>query len=130
MRPYWAEMRLSIALQPIPPGFFPISPGDRASSPMGPFLVHSVFTVPRPGGRGAGAGASEGEEQEVMCTGELVSWQLANGKPAAATFRRSALQKDTAVDVLCYDCGERCRTAFHFVGLECKACGSFNTARA
>lgn len=121
-------MRISIALQPIPPGFFPISPGDRASSPMGPLLVHSVSTVPRTVPRTGSAGA--GEEQEVMCTGELANWQLANGRPAVATFRRSALQKDTAVDVLCYDCGERCRTAFHFIGLECKACGSFNTARA
>jgi hypothetical protein len=31
--------------------------------------------------------------------------------------------------VLCYDCAQRDSTPFHFLGLECKHCGSFNTTR-
>ena len=32
------------------------------------------------------------------------------------------------VDILCYDCGKDCTAAFHFLGMECEHCGSYNTS--
>jgi hypothetical protein len=89
---------------------------------MGPFLVHTVSAVPA-------LLPAAGRPRQLLCSGELTGWTLATGKPAAATFLHTALRKDDSVVVLCYDCCERNATPFHFLGLECKHCGSFNTTR-
>jgi len=33
------------------------------------------------------------------------------------------------VEVLCYDCGKDSTAAFHFMGMECAHCGSYNTSQ-
>lgn len=124
---------LTLIEQPIPAGFFPIRAGDTVISPMGPFLVQSVFEVPAPVADPSCADREDGLEDSgglvTMCKGQLVAWPLAQGRPASATFRRSALRKDDRVTVLCYDCSHRGATPFHFLGLECQGCHGFNTAR-
>lgn len=35
--------------------------------------------------------------------------------------------KDKMVDILCNDCGEKCNVKFHFYGLKCTKCSSYNT---
>lgn len=37
--------------------------------------------------------------------------------------------RDLKVNVLCKDCQAKSEVAFHFYGLKCAACGSYNTAR-
>ncbi|KFU91235.1 RING finger and CHY zinc finger domain-containing protein 1, partial [Chaetura pelagica] len=33
------------------------------------------------------------------------------------------------VEILCHDCSARSSVQFHFLGLKCRACGSYNTAQ-
>jgi hypothetical protein len=47
-----------------------------------------------------------------------------------ATFPLDMLRKERIVDVFCHDCETKSKTSFHFLGLECRSCGSFNTAQA
>ena len=95
---------------------------------MGPFVVHSVSSLPTPTPPQQNP-ATPPPRPVNLCSGELPQWTLAQEQPVKATFLQTCLVKDTSVHVLCYDCSERSQTAFHFLGLECKQCGSFNTSR-
>jgi len=37
--------------------------------------------------------------------------------------------RDMKMQVLCKDCHEKSQVAYHFYGLKCGACGSYNTTR-
>lgn len=81
-------------------------------------------------GTSTGSDTDTGSIQQLqMYTGELSQWVLEGGRPARATFCESALRRDNTVDITCYDCEQRSTTAFHFLGLECRCCGGFNTGK-
>ena len=48
---------------------------------------------------------------------------------ATATIHQNDLENISDIDILCYDCDKKSTTLFHFLGLKCKLCGSFNTSK-
>lgn len=109
MTPIWAAIRSSIQQQPLPKDLFPLASGDRVASPFGDFLL-----VAPQGSSG-------------IWDGYLVDWPMANGQQSRASLHASVLHKTRRVAVLCYDCEAKSTADFHFLGLECGACGGFNT---
>eukprot|EP01039_Chlorochromonas_danica_P010806 gene10805-12011_t len=110
MRAVWQGIKRSISLQPIPHGFFPLRVGDTVESPYGDFLL-------------------TGQLPNGLWEGSLVGWKLATNRCSKATLHESILEKNRHVEVLCFDCESKSVTDFHFLGLECKECGSFNTCQ-
>ena len=47
---------------------------------------------------------------------------------ATATIHQKDLENISDINILCYDCDKKSIIKFHFLGLECKLCGSFNTS--
>lgn len=118
MRNIWANIRRSIQLQPIPDNFFPIQIGDVVESPFGQFKVVERRAV------------TSGNSETVLWFGFLLNWVLANKSPAEATLREDVLVKKQKKRLIwCYDCESKSSTDFHFLGLECKNCGGFNTCQ-
>ncbi len=66
-------------------------------------------------------------EDNKMYKGELLDWKLANGKTVVAFLKGSELQLDLSMNIYCNDCQNKSITDYHFDGIECKNCGSFNT---
>eukprot|EP01031_Cornospumella_fuschlensis_P034139 gene34139-41326_t len=115
MSSYWQQLKASIRLQPIPNNFFPIQLGEVVDSEYGEFLPTAYA--------------------DGLYTGELVWGQTQQTSATVqqstrATLHESALRsKKHKVSVVCVDCGHRCLTNFHVLGLECLGCGGFNTTR-
>lgn len=118
MRNEWQSMRDMILIQPIPKELYPISIGSVASTSFGNLEVTSV---------NRSVVSSSGSA--TMISGRLVNWKLDNGKCPTATFSIYAVEFDTTVLISCNDCNSRSRCPFHFLGLECQYCGSFNTVQ-
>ena len=102
----WASYRQEILYQPLPLNWFGVKENDTVISPYGVFQITSI-------------------NEEDMCEGLLINWNLANSQTARAFLQKSTLRK--AVEVYCNDCQLKCWSEFHFVGLECKYCKGFNT---
>ncbi len=123
MRLVWNNIRNSIALQPIPRGFFPIKEGDVTTSPFGDFvLVRKRLVMDCPVDQ-------QNNKDKIMWEGYFHNWQLSNGSVTKAFLQESVLDKKRALQVWCFDCENKSTTQFHFLGLECKNCGGFNTTR-
>jgi RING finger/CHY zinc finger protein 1 len=128
MKSIWNEIRQSIIVQPLPLSLIKIHIGEIVSTSYGNFKVISFTQSER-------NDAEEDEDQDevgnlIMCQGELVDWILANGKPAKASINIDELKKQVMIkNILCYDCEKKSKSLFHFLGLECKFCGSFNTCQ-
>lgn len=120
MAQFWNSIRRSIELQPIPRGFFPIRVGDIVDSPYGKFLVTSKRTMPVSGER---------RQQEILCDGLLQDWKLSDGSYAKAVISEDKLTRNHTTKIVCYDCEKKSETPFHFLGLECKHCGGYNTCQ-
>lgn len=128
MKAIWGNIRKSIALQPIPRGFFPIKEGDVTTSPYGDFVVlKKRLPVDQDGSQDNTKNNSS--IQQMICEGYFPHWSLCGGSKVKAALQESLLDKKRDTEVWCYDCESRSVTQFHFLGLECKNCGGFNTTR-
>lgn len=114
----WAELRYSIQQQPLgPTDLPPIQVGDvvDVTTDGGEFLVRLI------------------EPDRVRpCSGSDVChgvWTRADGQTMETHFPLRCLRKKATVDIQCFDCEVRSQTLFHYIGLECQPCGSFNTTR-
>lgn len=114
MRNVWTNIRQSIQAQPIPARFFPIQEGDVVHSPYGDFKVVSKRPIEI--------------TEDQMCEGFLLDWVLSDGTAAKASLLDSCLSKKRRKLIWCYDCETKSTVDFHFLGLECKGCGGFNTS--
>jgi DNA-directed RNA polymerase subunit RPC12/RpoP len=90
---------------------FPINILDIVRSPYGNFQVLEKENI----------------NNIIMCKGIFVDWKLPNGKNAKGTLNEKLLQKVIIKNVHCNDCGSKSLSLYHFYGIECKNCGSFNT---
>lgn len=122
MRRVWAMLRENVRRQPIPRGFFSLREGDLATA--APFGDFRVTRVRRPAVGGGGGG-----EAGTMYEGEFVNWRLADGRCARGVLQEAQLEKKRDVAMYCFDCETRGTAPFHFVGIECGRCGSFNTSK-
>ena len=59
-----------------------------------------------------------------MYFGEFVNWNM---KKATGILNSNSIKKIYYKEIYCNDCEKKTTTVFHFYGMECKNCGSFNT---
>lgn len=114
MKPIWKSIKSSIRLQPIPSNFFPVEIGEAVGSPYGKFLTSRKIIIQNPNG-----------QEDVLWEGYLVNWNTISNSSVKATLNQSCLYKLS--NIYCYDCEKKSTSTFHFLGLECVPCGSFNT---
>lgn len=107
----WELLRTNIKFTPLPIDIIPIMTHDIVKSPYGRFKVLEYIS----------------SGNNAFWRGEFVDWKLANGKFATGTINEKQLEKQNDRHIICNDCGVKSYTMFHFYGLECKSCGSFNT---
>ena len=115
---HWDIIRNQIKLHPLPNDFFPIYTGDIIDSDYGKFKVNSISFV----------------EGKPMYTGEFAydffvtpNTKYYKKNIVMATLNANVVRKNYYKQIHCNDCGKKSTTPFHFYGLECKECGSFNT---
>jgi hypothetical protein len=118
----------------MPKEILPILPQDIVSSPYGRFQVHTKQELlePRlsPDPASSISANSDGvgvNKKTIMWEGVLLDWELSTKKPAKAILNETCLQKVKYSPIFCNDCGNKSTVKFHYYGLECKYCGSFNT---
>lgn len=117
MQSTWDEMRLSIMMQPMHPSFLaPIKEGDTVDTTDGDFIVRKIHREEE----------SKTNANDYWCDGELV---VADQTLVPRRYLMRDLSKKISANIYCFDCEEKSTTIFHYVGLECKNCGSFNTTR-
>jgi Zinc-ribbon/Ring finger domain len=123
MRVYWDAIRSSIELQPITSELIAINVGDEVSSPYGQFLVDRIISAPI-------KNSLDGAVTDVnLYHGRLIGWKLNSGTVPTATLHLRSLKKDLMTTISCNDCEKRSTANFHFLGMECKHCKGYNTAR-
>lgn len=112
---HWNFIREQIKLYPLPNDFLPINPGDIVDSDYGKFLVKSISLV---------------DGINKMYLGEFINWDVGknfNKKKVFGSLNVSSIIKNIYKNIHCNDCGQKSVSKFHFYGLECGKCGSFNT---
>lgn len=137
----WAQLRAIISCTPLPPDLFPIKESSNVGSPYGRFVVDEIRRIQpeltttsstgaavttSAAASATAAGAVHTDNMQVF-RGRLVDWTLANGCHPHAYLTRDALTVDTRI--FCHDCEARTTVPLNPFGLECQACGSFNTTR-
>ena len=107
----WALLRCAINAQPVPQDLVPIFLGEVVQSPYGDFIVEEF--VPN----------------SANIKGRLINWKLADGFATPAVLTRACLLKTNEFSLQCFECEQFTTTFFHFLGMECQSCGSFNTSK-
>ena len=103
----WSIRRDLIQRNPIPKDFFVLKEFDIVPTKYGKFKILQV--------------------QNEMYFGHFIEWILKNKKPATGLLNKNSIDNNIYVSILCNDCSSHSSVLFHFYGLECKVCGSFNT---
>lgn len=142
----WNTIRSVIKSNPIPEGFFPIRPGNIIGSKFGKFLVSSIIDITNEDSNieentytnseentdeNIDTNTEEITEENKLYFGEFVDWNLqdsiGNKKKAFGSLNFSTIKNVLYKNIHCNDCETNSITKFHFEGLECINCGSFNT---
>lgn len=111
MSAQWNYQRQMIKSHPLPKDLIPINLNDIIDSPWGKFKVFGTKSI----------------EQNLFYTGEFVDWVVSNSKKALGVLNADSVRKNVYKQIHCNDCGNKSNSPFHFYGLECNVCGSFNT---
>ena len=114
----WNFIRSQIKLYPISNEMIPIEPEDIVDTPYGKFRVLKINIV-------NGTKLFEGEFVNWFLDSKLKHNKLKHN--VNATLNYSCVKKNLYKNIYCNDCGKNSKTPFHFYGLECIECGSFNT---
>ena len=114
MNVQWDYIRKQIKLHPLPNGMIPIEIFDIVDTPIGKFQVIKI---------------NLSSNNKIMYEGKFKNWfvdkeQMIN---VIGTLNSNFVKKNLYKEIYCNDCGKNSTTQFHFYGLECKECGSFNT---
>ena len=111
MSQHWDLIRINIANTPLPTNMFPINLNDIVDSPYGKFKVLEKVLV----------------NNIILCKGIFVDWKLKNNNYTKGTFDEKLLNKKIIKEIYCNDCCKKSTGNFHFYGIECIFCKSFNT---
>jgi len=112
MTMYWHNLRNNINLQPMPK-LYTIKHNIILNSPYGKFKV-----------------TSQDDQNNKLFIGQLLNIPMKKENTyATATIHQNNLENISDINILCYDCDKKSTTKFHFLGLECMLCGSFNTSK-
>lgn len=109
----WNFIRSQIKLHPIPNGMIPIEINDIIDTPMGKFQVIKI----------------NNENNTTMYEGKFVNWFInkEQTKNVIGILNSKFVKKNLYKEIHCNDCEKKSTSQFHFYGLECGVCGSFNT---
>lgn len=107
----WNSIRTNIRFTPLSDRMIPIYSHDVVNSPYGKFIVLEKKQI----------------GPNVFWKGEFENWNMSYGKRVIGFINENQLKKITTKNIYCNDCNKKCLTPFHYYGLECKNCGSFNT---
>lgn len=110
----WDFIRSQIKLYPIPNDFFPIEISDEVDTVYGKFQINKIIDT---------------INKTKLYSGEFVSWYTNSNKikKVTATLNTQFIKKNIYKNIICNDCGKKSITTYHYYGLECTLCGSFNT---
>lgn len=101
----WNEIKNNIKLQPLTNDLIPINVDQIVDSKYGKFKITNI--------------------NNNMISGFLIDWKLNNN--VIATFHKNDLLLKYIVRIYCNDCNIESENDFHFLGIECKNCNSYNT---
>jgi hypothetical protein len=118
MTQYWKKIKDQIRQTPMPKVLNFKSVTDVVESSYGKFRVVRCMTLEN---------FPDRIENEKMYKGELLDWKLRNGKSVVAFLKGSELHVKITKEIYCNDCEKKSIGDYHFKGIECKHCGSFNT---
>ena len=109
----WNFIRSQIKFHPIPNEMIPIEPEDIVDTLYGKFRVIEINIV----------------NGIKLFKGEFIEWFVDKKSKynVSATINYSVVKKNIYKKIYCNDCRKKSTTLFHFYGLECVECGSFNT---
>ena len=109
----WNFIRSQIKLHPMPDTMIPIVPLDIVDTPMGKFQVLKINLV----------------NNIIMYEGKFINLFVDKEfkTNVGATLNSNFVKKNLYKNIYCNDCRKNSQTIFHFYGLECLECGSFNT---
>ena len=111
MNNLWNTIKIKIKLTPIPKDMFPLTVGNIVNTKFGKFkLIKKII-----------------QYDNIFWSGEFINWILKTKNNASGILLESCIEKDLSINIYCNDCCSLSNTNFHFYGLECKKCGSFNT---
>lgn len=112
MNAHWNLIKTNIKNTPLPQHMIPIYVDDIVDSPYGKFkILEKNFIV----------------NNITMYNGIFMDWKMKNNMYAKATLNENALNKKLIKEIYCNDCEQKSLSEYHFYGIECKSCGSFNT---
>lgn len=109
----WKRLKTLIINTPITNEMLNLKPDDIMISPYGKFKIKKKKIT---------------EKKDVLWEGEFIDWIISfkqEKKYAKGILSESILEK--YVGIYCNDCRTKSSVKYHFYGLECKSCGSFNT---
>lgn len=113
MSEYWKHLKELINSQPIQNNCIPVRPGNIIGSIYGKFLVNSIYPIEN--------------SETILYSGELIDWTKTKSKVYATLNSNTILDNVHYKNIHCNDCEKKSMTKFHFLGLECMCCHSFNT---
>lgn len=113
MKSTWENIRTNIKFTPLPKDIVPINPNDIVNSPYGKFKVIEKKVI----------------DNEIFWKGEYINLNTNQDESSNITdlISENLLEKDNTRNIYCNDCNTNSITPYHFYGLECGCCGSFNT---
>lgn len=105
----WDKMRQHNKEYPIPQGCGTAKIDSIVGSDFGRFQIESI-------------------RDNQMYSGVFIDWTLGNGQKVRATLSKNSIKPELQyLPIYCYDCENTDYALFHFTGLECVKCSSFNT---
>ena len=113
MSPQWDFIREQIKLHPVSSTMIPINLMDIVDTQLGKFQVLKINKV----------------NNIVMYEGKFTNWFIDKKQTinVCGTLNSDFVKKNLYKEIHCNDCGKKSTSLFHFYGLECGMCKSFNT---
>jgi RING finger/CHY zinc finger protein 1 len=113
LKSQWDFIRYQIKLHPLPNDIFTIELQDIVDTKYGKFkILETKFS----------------ENNKLLYVGEFIEWKYSNDKKNIKGILNSeSVKKNLYKNIHCNDCEKKSSCLFHFYGLECAKCGSFNT---
>lgn len=113
MSAQWNYIRTQIKLHPIPNSMISINPMDVVDTQLGKFQIISINEI----------------NNNKMYEGKFINWFIDKYRMSNVygTLNITMIKKNHYKQIHCNDCGKKSMSQFHFYGLECDKCGSFNT---
>jgi hypothetical protein len=111
MNAQWEYLKTVIRNNPIPKDMIPIEINDIVDSTWGKFKILDIENV----------------NSITLYKGEFIDWKISEIKNAKGILNSNNLIKKFYKNIYCNDCEQKSKSIFHYYGLECGICGSFNT---